>query len=72
MTPALPALGPGEFDDTEEPDVFDTVDEEAPAASDARAEADIAAGRGVSNEAVIRWLMLPTTNEPLHRPRCRD
>ncbi len=39
-----------------EPDIFDEIDEEAEAAADARAEADIAAGRVVSNEAVMEWL----------------
>ena len=72
MTQPLPALRPGEFADTEEPDLFDTVDEDAMAASDARAEADIAAGRVVSHEAVSRWLMSWGTPDELPRPKCGE
>ena len=42
------------------------------AASDARAEADIAAGRVVSHEAVSRWLTSLTTDQPLPRPKCGE
>ena len=72
MTQPLPSLRPGEFADTGEPDLFDTVDEEAEAASDARAEADIAAGRVVSHEAVSRWLMSWGTPNELPRPKCGE
>ena len=40
----------------DEPDLFDMVDEEAERLADERAEADVAAGRVVSNARVIEWL----------------
>jgi predicted transcriptional regulator len=40
-----------------EPALFDEVDEAAEAAADARAEADVAAGRVVSHEAMKAWLL---------------
>ena len=57
---------------TPEPSVFDEIDEEAEAAADARAEADIAAGRVVSHEAVSRWLLSWGTPTPLPRPKCGE
>ncbi|NQE63828.1 CopG family transcriptional regulator [Caulobacter sp. RHG1] len=39
-----------------EPAIFDEIDEAAEAAADARAEADVAAGRVISHEAMSRWL----------------
>ena len=39
-----------------EPDLFDEVDEEFEAVADAEAEADIAAGRVVPHEEVVKWL----------------
>ena len=39
-----------------EPGIFEQADPEAEAAADARARADIAAGRSASNEEVIAWL----------------
>lgn len=39
-----------------EPAIFDEIDDAAEAAADARAEADVAAGRVISHEAVSRWL----------------
>lgn len=39
-----------------EPAIFDQIDDAAEAAADARAEADIAAGRVISHETVSRWL----------------
>lgn len=39
-----------------EPTIFDEIDEAAEAAADARAEADVAAGRVISHEAMSRWL----------------
>lgn len=56
----------------DEPSIFDIVDEEAEAAADARAEADIAAGRVVSNEAVMRWLASWGTPNRLPRPECGE
>ena len=40
-----------------EPSLFDEIDDDAEAAADARAEADIAAGRIISHEAMKRWLL---------------
>jgi predicted transcriptional regulator len=40
-----------------EPSLFDEIDDAAEAAADARAEADIAAGRVISHEAMKRWLL---------------
>jgi predicted transcriptional regulator len=40
-----------------EPSLFDEIDDDAEAAADARAEADIAAGRVISHEAMKRWLL---------------
>lgn len=40
-----------------EPGIFDTRDDAAIAAADARAEADVAAGRVHSHEIVKEWLM---------------
>lgn len=36
--------------------IFDEDDEEAVAASDARADAEIAAGKGIPHEKVAAWL----------------
>ena len=55
-----------------EPSIFDEIDEAAEAAADARAEADIAAGRVVSHEAVSRWLSSWGTANPLPRPKCGE
>jgi predicted transcriptional regulator len=40
-----------------EPAIFDEIDEQAEAAADARAEADIAAGRTIDHEAMKEWLL---------------
>jgi len=40
-----------------EPSLFDEIDDAAEAAADARAEADIAAGRVIGHEAMKRWLL---------------
>lgn len=55
-----------------DPSIFDEIDEAAEAAADARAEADIAAGRVVSHEAVSRWLLSWGTANPLPRPKCGE
>jgi predicted transcriptional regulator len=62
----------GKPDPDFEPDIFDEEDEAAIAAADAEAEADIAAGRVISNEAVIRWLKSLSTDSPLPRPQPGD
>jgi predicted transcriptional regulator len=55
-----------------QPSIFDEVDEVAEAAADARAEADFAAGRVVSHEAVSRWLLSWGAADPLPRPKCGE
>jgi predicted transcriptional regulator len=55
-----------------EPDLFDEVDEEFEAAADAEAEADFAAGRIISNEAVMRWVASWGTPNPLPPPKCGE
>lgn len=52
-----------------EPQIFDQVDENAEAAADARAEADVAARRVISHEAVSRWLKSWGGSKPLPRPK---
>jgi predicted transcriptional regulator len=52
--------------------IFDEVDEAAEAAADARAEADVAAGRVISNEAVSRWLSSLAEGKPLPPPEVGD
>ena len=53
----------------EEPAVFDFADEAAEEASMRRGEADFEAGRVVSHEAVKRWLLSLSTENPLPRPK---
>lgn len=55
-----------------EPQIFDQVDENAEAAADARAEADVAARRVISHEAVSRWLKSWGGSKPLPRPKCGE
>ena len=57
---------------TREKSLFDTNDPVAEAAADARAEADLAAGRVVSHSAVKRWIASWGTEKPLPRPRVGD
>lgn len=52
--------------------LFDSVDPEAEAAADARAEADVEAGRLVGHDAVKRWVRSWGTDEPLSRPLIGD
>jgi predicted transcriptional regulator len=56
-----------EFD--EEPAVFDAEDEAELEAATLRGLADIEAGRVVSHEAVKRWLLSLSTENPLPRPK---
>jgi predicted transcriptional regulator len=51
-----------------EPAIFDEVDDAAEAAADARAEADVAAGRVISHEAVNRWLTSLAEGNPKPPP----
>jgi predicted transcriptional regulator len=52
-----------------EPGLFDTRDEAAEAEADARAEADVVAGRLISHEAVRRWLLARAQGESVPRPQ---
>jgi predicted transcriptional regulator len=54
----------------EEPSLFDELDPEWDAKRDAEADADIAAGRVVSNEAVVEWLK--TWGTPAYKPMPRE
>ena len=71
-TPREPQLQDADPYDDDEGDLFDIPNEAGDAASDARAETDIAAGRMVSNEAVMRWLASLATDKPLPRPKCGE
>jgi predicted transcriptional regulator len=55
-----------------EPSLFDEIDDEAEAAADARAEADVAAGRTISHEAVSRWLASWANGAPTAPPKAGD
>lgn len=55
-----------------EPAIFDEIDDAAEAAADARAEADVAAGRVMSHEAVSRWLTSLAEGDPLLPPEVGD
>lgn len=55
-----------------EKSLFDDHDESAEAAADARAEADVRAGRTIGHDAVKRWLRSWGTAEPLPRPHVGD
>jgi len=52
--------------------IFDEADQDAEAAADARAEADIAAGRVISHEAMTRWLLSLDSEKPSPPPRCGE
>jgi predicted transcriptional regulator len=55
-----------------ETNLFDREDAGAEAAADARAEADVRAGRLVGHGAVRRWLASWGKAKPLPRPRAGD
>ncbi|KRA69651.1 hypothetical protein ASD89_14765 [Caulobacter sp. Root656] len=55
-----------------EPSLFDEIDDEAEATADARAEADIAAGRVISHEAMKRWLLSWGTPDEGPAPKCGE
>jgi predicted transcriptional regulator len=57
---------------TRERSLFDTSDPAAEAAADARAEADVKAGRLISHDAVKRWISSWGTDKPLPRPEIGD
>ena len=51
-----------------EKSLFDSTDPREEAAADARAEADVTAGRLISHAAVKRWIASWGTTNPLRRP----
>ncbi len=55
-----------------EPSLFDEIDDDAEAAADARAEADIAAGRVISHEAMKRWLLSWGAPDEKPAPKCGE
>lgn len=55
-----------------EPSLLDEIDDDAEAAADARAEADIAAGRVISHEAMKRWLLSWGAPNELPPPKCGE
>lgn len=54
------------------PPLFEAAAPEAEAAADARADADVRAGRLISHEAVRRWLASWGSGKPTPRPRIGD
>ena len=56
----------------EEPGVVAIEDEAAIEAATLQGLADIEAGRVVSHEAVKRWLLSLSTDNPLPRPKCGE
>ena len=63
----IPAIDP---EDSE--DLFATPDDAADEAAMARAEADFAAGRFISHEAIMRWVASWGSDNPLPPPKCGD
>jgi len=55
-----------------EPSIFDEVDQAFEDAADAEAEADIAAGRVISHEAMKAWLLSWGTPNELPPPEIGD
>jgi predicted transcriptional regulator len=55
-----------------EPSIFDEVDQAFEDAADAEAEADIAAGRVISHEAMKAWLLSWGTANELPPPEIGD
>ena len=53
---------------TREKSLFDSTDPREEAAADARADADVAAGRLIGHAAVKRWIASWGTASPLRRP----
>ena len=58
-----------DFFDPDEPGIFDELDEEAERLADERAEADVAAGRLVPHEDVVKWLDSLGSDNRLPRPQ---
>lgn len=57
---------------TREKSLFDESDPAAEAAADARADADVKAGRVISHDAVKRWIGSWGSDRPLPRPKVGD
>lgn len=57
---------------TREKSLFDDSDPAAEAAANARAEADVKAGRLIGHNAVKRWVASWGTDKPLPRPKIGD
>jgi predicted transcriptional regulator len=55
-----------------EPSLFEQIDDEAEARALQRAKDDVAAGRVVSHDAVVRWLRSWGTPNELPRPKCGE
>jgi predicted transcriptional regulator len=66
MTEAQPIF------DEDEDDLFAVPDEAADEAKIRRALADHAAGRVISNEAIMRWVESWSTDKPLPKPKCGE
>ena len=57
---------------TREKSLFEVNDPVAEAAADARAEADVKAGRLISHDAAKRWIASWGSAKPLPRPQIGD
>ena len=57
---------------TTEPSLFDEIDSAVEDAADARAEADVAAGRTISHEAMKAWLLSWGGSDELPAPQVGD
>lgn len=53
-------------------DLFEEIDEDEDARLIAEAEADFAAGRVISNEAMMRWIKSWGTPDELPPPECGE
>lgn len=69
----MPKDPPG-FSESPAPDFlfFDEVDEEEDERRIAEADADIAAGRVISHEAMLRWIKSWGTPDELPPPQCGE
>lgn len=65
-------MGQPAIDPEDEPGIFDVPDDAADDAADRRAEADFAAGRFISHEAIMRWVASWGSENPLPPPKCGD
>lgn len=67
---SMPASDPSTWED--EPGLFDELDEEAEEQALREAEADVAAGRVISHEAMTRWFKSWGTDNVLPPPECGE